>query len=222
MNLQSIRLGPGECPDIESGARFFAALAFSHPAEAQARNNAIAAWVASYLRKVNQVDGCVEPFEDFRLNRFTGLSPTWCQATLRTAMRRLRDRSACARAVRPWITELLGGQHPPVAGVAKFTQRQIALYLCGNDPQRAANFERRVWRPSRPVVHLAAANDCHLTATDPLGSHVGVDLSSADLIKKLVQDAAQLQPLIEADDRFGTSVDGQVTLTWIEASVAGF
>lgn len=215
MNQQFVRLGPGECSDIESGARYFAALAYPMKADFQDRTSAAAAWVATYLHKINEVDGSNDPFEDTRLNLFACLPPSWCRATLRTAMRRLRDRSDCARAVRPWILELLGGHHAPVPGVAKFTQRQIALYLCNNQPQRAANFERRVWRASRPVIHMAAANDLYLSAIDPEGKDTGVDLSSVELIKNRVAQAAQLQPLIAADPRFGIEADEQITLTWV-------
>lgn len=222
MSPQIVKLGPGECPDLESSARYFAALAYPMETDAEARSNAAAAWVASYLHKLNEMDGSTDPFEDTRLNQFVELQSAWCRATLRSAMRRLRDRSDCARAVRPWILELLGGHHAPVPGVAKFTQRQIALYLCNNQPQRAANFERRVWRASRPVIHLAAANDLYLSEIDPGGRGVGIDLSSANLIRDRAVQAARLQPLIAADPRFGVEAAEQVTLLWVEDNANGF
>src|SRR5258706_3311698 len=157
MEGRIIRLGPGECSDIETGARFFAALAFPGKNEEGARENAVRAWAGAYLHEANRIDECTEPFEDQRLNEFVALPPAWCRAKLRTAGRRFRDRGDGARAVRPWVRDILRDPHPPVAGVRKFNQRQVALHLCGDDPEKAANFQRRVWRPCRPVIHIAVA-----------------------------------------------------------------
>jgi hypothetical protein len=154
MTHRTIRLGPGACADVETGARYFAALAFPGPQEANARENAIRGWVGAYLHEANLVDHCDDPFEDPRLNELVQLAPAWCRAQLRTTRRRLGDRSAAARAVRPWVRQLLGLAPRLVPGVEKFTQRQIALYLCDGDSERAANFQKRIWRPSRPVLHL--------------------------------------------------------------------
>lgn len=215
MTNRTIKLGPGECPDAETGARYFAALAFPGVAEDQARQDAVRGWVGSYLYEANRVDECDEPFEDDRLNEFVQLPETWCKAKVRTARRRLRDRSEAARAVRPWVRELLERPHRRIPGVRKFTQHQIALFLCDDDPERANNFEKRVWRPSRPVLHLAIAYDFVLCALGEDQAEYGVDLASAALVGELVARAALVESLICNDPRFGISDENLLRLEWV-------
>ena len=137
---QVIRLGPGECPDPETGARFFAALAFPGAREEQARIEAVQGWTGAYLHEANKVDVSDAPFEDPRLNAFVERPLQWCKAKVRTGRRRLRDRSDAARVARPWVREILDSPHPPVLGIRKFTQRQIALHLFDGDAEKAAIF----------------------------------------------------------------------------------
>lgn len=216
-----IRLGPGECPDEVTGARYFAALAFPERGEDAARQDAAAAYVANYLHEANRVDESDAPFEDDRLNNFVQLDPKWCRAKLRTAHRRLSDRSELARAVRPWIRELLGEPHGPVPGIKKFTQRQIALYLCGEDAghgdlvERADNFQKRVWRPGRPVMHLAIAYDLLLCAVGGEQTKFDLNLASVNVIGELAGRARQVAELIVTDPRFGVSADDLLHLEWV-------
>jgi len=86
-------------------------------------------WAGAYLHDANLVDRCDDPFEDPRPNELVQLAPACCRAQIRTTRRRLGDRSAAARAVRPWVRQLLGLEPRLVPGVKKSTQRQIALYL---------------------------------------------------------------------------------------------
>jgi hypothetical protein len=56
-----VKLGPGECPNMETGARYFAALAFPGAHEDRARQDAARGWVGAYLHEANRVDGSNEP-----------------------------------------------------------------------------------------------------------------------------------------------------------------
>ena len=122
-----VRRGPGECSNIETGARYFATLAFPARHEREARDDATKAWVAQYLQEANRTDGTDAAFEDPKFNEFVALDPAWCKSRLRTVRRRLRDRADLGRALRPWTCELRGEEHPPVPGIDQFTQRQIGL-----------------------------------------------------------------------------------------------
>ncbi len=101
-------VGPAIGHDFETGARFFAALAFPGDREESARTDAELAWTASYLHAMNRVDGRDDPFDDERMDRLVAVSPRWTRIKLRTARRRLADRNETARAVRPWASELIG------------------------------------------------------------------------------------------------------------------
>jgi len=213
--MPSIKLGPGECPDIETGARFFAALAFPAANESRQRADAIRALAADYLHEANRVDGSTEPFADARLNSFVELDPKWCRGQLRTLRRRLRDRSFAARAVRPWVREWTDDPHPPVNGIKKFSQRQIALYLCGDNPELAQNFQNRVWRPSRPVLHVAITYDLLLTSLGSEERDFQVDLANTRVVEHLVERAALVQDLISSDPRFGRSPVETISFEWV-------
>ena len=209
-----IRLGPGECSNVETGARYFATLAFPGAHERSDREHGAAAKAALYLHEANRVDDCDDPFADPRLNELVSLDPRWCRARVRTMIRRLADRADVARAVRPWIREVLDDEHRAMPEVKKFTQRQIAFYLCGGDVAKADNFQKRVWRPSRPVLHMAVAQDLGLSLS---GAHepINVDLASINLIGAMVEIANQLVPRLCSDRRFGVSESNLISLEWI-------
>lgn len=65
-----IRLGPGECSNVETGARYFAALAFPGTRERAEREQAAVAKAAQYLHEENRVDETDAPFQDPRLNDY--------------------------------------------------------------------------------------------------------------------------------------------------------
>ncbi|MFL6720451.1 MAG: hypothetical protein ACJ8FT_01430 [Sphingomonas sp.] len=209
-----IRLGPGECSNIESGARYFAALAFPTPCEAEDRCAAEFAKAALYLHDANRVDESDSPFEDPRLNKLVALDPQWCRARVRTMYRRLKDRADVARAVRPWMLETFDEPHRPMPGIKKFTQRQISLYLCGGDVTKSDNFQKRVWRPSRAALHMAIAQDLALSLLD-IGQSVNVDLASIDLIKAMADFAERLVPKLCSDRRFGVGETELLRLQWV-------
>lgn len=215
MTRRIVRLGPGECSGVETGARFFAALAFPGPKETEAQENAVQGWVGAYLHETNLVDHCDAPFEDPRLNELVQLSPQWCKAQFRTAQRRLQDRAAAAQAVRPWVREMLEWEPRAVPGIKKFTQRQIAFYLSEGDAERAVNFQKRIWRPSRPVLHLAIARDLKLAFWGPGRSTYDVDLAPTPFISELVELAAEIQGLICCDRRFCVNEQQLLHLEWV-------
>lgn len=215
MKSRIIKLGPGECPDAETGARYFAALAFPGVGEEQARHDAVRGWVGAYLHEANRVDENTAPFMDDRLNQFVQLEPKWCEAKIRTGRRRLRDRSNAARTVRPWVNELLGQPHRPIEGIDKFNQRQIALFLKHGDLEGASNFLKRVWRPSRPVLHLSIAYDFTLSALGEDRDVYEVNLASAPLFLELVACAKRVLPLICKDPRFKISESDLLRLEWV-------
>jgi hypothetical protein len=62
-----IIVGPAIGHPFETGARIFAALAFPGSKENEGRQNADDAWIADFLKKVNEVDEDDSPFEDARL-----------------------------------------------------------------------------------------------------------------------------------------------------------
>ncbi len=76
----------------------------------------------------------------------------------RTLRRRLPLRSAAARMVIPFLRDLLGMPPRLPKGVQRLSLNAMSALVAGDtgegDP---GNVESRVWRPSVPVIHIAAA-----------------------------------------------------------------
>ena len=212
-----VRLGPGECSDIETGARYFATLAFPEPQDRVARNDATDAWAAQYLQEANRTDGSDDPFENPKFNELVALDPAWCKSRLKIVRRRLRDRAYLGRALRPWTCELGGEVHPPVPGIVQFTQRQIALYLNGGSPEKASRFEARVWRAARPVSHIVIAQDNLLSRLPGDRERFPEDLARcAPLLATIVELANTLAPLICDQPKFGVATKDLIPFVWIQ------
>ena len=215
-----VRLGPGECSNIETGARFFATLALPGVDEAEARQDAAAAMVTSYLHAANRIDQTEAPFLDSRLNAFAQRSPEWAKPVFNAVKRRLRYRLLLARGLRPWILQGLGQAPKTVLTIKKFTQRQISLFLNGNDAQRADNFQKRVWRPSRPVLHLCAA--WVTLAQEHFNLH-GKPLDALEAMRKpeflaqFLHRAELMEPLIESS-RLSVSADDLIRFRLLPAA----
>jgi hypothetical protein len=166
---------------------------------------------------MNKVDGTDDPFDDERMNGLVAISPKWTRAKLRTARCRLADRNETARSVRPWASELIGlGPHRSIDGNRKFTQRQIALWLCGGAEEKAIRFQERVWRPTRPVLHYAIAIDETLAELNSAENAVELDLRHIAVFRAIVERGEQLAPRIAADPRFAIDPDQQLHLIWQE------
>ena len=214
---REVNIGPAIGYNFEIGARFFAALAFPSVHEDASRANAETAWTASHLHKQNKVDGTTAPFQDDRLNVIAAHTPRWARQILRTTKRRVLDRSKAARAVRPWISELVfGNSHPPVSGIKKFTQRQVSIWLCNGDEEQGVRFQERVWRPARPVLHYAIAIDEASYPLDSPENEIEIAISAVQVFRAVVARGAELAPYLAADRRFGISPEEQLHLVWRE------
>lgn len=215
MNGQVVRLGPGECNSVETGARFFGALAFPGEHEVVARQNAIAAWVSSYLHEANRVDKTDAAFADPRFNAFVRHPPKWCGQKLRTVNRRLRDRYALARTMRPWVREALGQPQALPPGIDKFTQEKISLWLFNNYEDAANNFRKRAWRPGLPVAHIVIASDLILSSAGKDEMEFRVDLANIRPIETIVSLARHMEAVVCSAPRFKVTSADLLHLEWI-------
>lgn len=208
--------GAGHLP-FETGARFFATLAFPGSTEVEARLDAERAWIASWLHEQNRIDGTDQPFIEQRLNELVCLDPSWVRQKLRTARRRLRNRSEAARLTRPWVRELENLEpHRPVEGIKRFTTRQIALHLCNDNDDAAHNFQKRIWRPSRPVLHYAIAHDRALSLLEVEERETAIPMDAVEVFRATTEHGNHLAAKIAADSRFGINADDQHLLQWID------
>ncbi|UCF23472.1 MAG: hypothetical protein JSV72_22000, partial [Ralstonia sp.] len=88
------------------------------------------------------------------------VEPKQVARSLRQFQRRLRDRMIAAKMAIPYLQEIVGEAPPPPASIARLSLNELSklasIDLPDADP---ADVEKRVWRPSLPVIHLAAALD---------------------------------------------------------------
>lgn len=100
---------------------------------------------------------------------------------LKTFKRRLRDRMAAARMVIPFLNEAQTGKPPILPASAKrLSINQMAEIVIADTGQSdAENVETRIWRPSLPVIHLAAATAVLIDFAEKNGARA---LSVGDLI----------------------------------------
>jgi len=78
-----------------------------------------------------------------------------------------------------------------------------------SDPE---NIERRAWRESRPVIHLAAAIQTLLRIMGPDQEKVGYPLDNASLHEMVVQLAEFNEQIVLSDERFGVRPENLVRI----------
>ncbi|WP_166294278.1 hypothetical protein [Bradyrhizobium sp. 2S1] len=77
---------------------------------------------------------------------------------LKTLDRLIRDRMVAAKIVIPFLRRASGHTVKLPRGVQRLSLNQLAEYAMKEANQSSPeNFKTRVWRPSLPVIHLAAA-----------------------------------------------------------------
>lgn len=123
-------------------------------------------------------------------------------------------RADAARVVRPLVLELFGHVHRPVPGIKRFNQRQILLNLCDGNEEAAENFRHRKVQPTRPVLHLAVAQDIWLSANvvDP---QTELGLVAPEMYRTLVEWSEDLRIRFGTDGRFGTTQAEMLPLHWV-------
>jgi hypothetical protein len=213
----TIELGPGVEEPFETGAKFFAALAFPAATEVAARHKAVEAMYAIGLRMTNKAERCELPFSIARLNEYVSVGPAQANAAFRKLKRRIRDRFHAARAARPILHPLIaGGPHPPVEGIKQFTSQQIAEWVGEQGGPDWHNFLKRVCRPSRPVLHLAVAADEMLLRSGVPEGKIPLDTQEITVFRALVLRAAALEEPIATERRLRVIRNTQLTLRWVE------
>ena len=182
----------------EAGALLVTLLAYPDASD-QTRGD-IHASVCNYALRVKSA---VEP--DW-MNLAQAIKPIYalrsqgdCNRDLRTLARRLRDRMVAGRMAIAFLREALP---EPVldlpTGVKRLSINQLSRLVLNDtrftDPH---NVETRIWRPSLPVVHLAAAIQVFLKLTEHIPK-VGLEalLLNRAMIELVIQGAAYHETLM--------------------------
>jgi hypothetical protein len=196
----SVRLIDFNCLAVyEAGALLVTLLAFPDASDETQGN--VHASLCNYALKIRSaiepdwtiVPQPIKPFYTFRSERDYNRD-------LRTLVRRWRDRMIAGRMGIAFLKEALPGQVlelPPT--VKRLSINQLAELVLDDtrftDPH---NVETRIWRPSRPVVHLASAIQVYLTLTEAGNPLIGLEmlLLNRAMIESVIQGAAYHETLM--------------------------
>jgi hypothetical protein len=122
-----------------------------------------------------------------------------CNRGLRQLKRRLRDRMVAARMAYPFLKEAESGKAPELpTGIKRFSINAMSeLVLDDAGYTEPENVETRIWRPSRPVIHLATAVHGYLHL-DPKIEALGFGplLHRREIIEYVIRSAEYCEPLV--------------------------
>lgn len=125
------------------------------------------------------------------------------QRDTRFVSKRLGERLVAGRMMIPFLQRAAMGQAPPLPnGVKRLSLNEMSSFVLEDaglsDPN---NIELRIWRPSRPVIHLASAlaivGQQFLAQDAPL--EFDSLLQSRELIEFVLAEAEKIAKLIASD-----------------------
>ena len=196
----------------ECGAVLLALLAHPDPKEDQMRGRVVRTLCHLYLRGRKETDEAWAATPQAIKPIYAFVDPKDIQKDLRTFQRRLRDRMIAARMAMAYIKQHVEGKKFRLPrGLKSVSLNQLAELvvndLSGKDE---ANIETRIWRPSRPVIHLAAATAMAIDHAERQGAgtiHLGHVLHEVEVTRYILRTAIEIADLIRSDARFPADAD---------------
>jgi hypothetical protein len=202
-------LDPTRSEPFEIGASLLSILAFPGPAEEGARKGAADALCAEALRKTIAADP--EHAVEWRAAYpgYTAIDASESRRRLRTLARRLRDRMIASRMSLGFLQEALAKQPARLpASMSRLSINELSkLVLDQSGESDPENVEKRVWRQSLPVIHLAAAMQIVARAMGADLERYGYVLDNAPLHAAVIYLAQVYEHIVFSDPRFGKRRD---------------
>lgn len=197
----------------ESGALLIALLTYPGEDEPELERRAKAYWALCKwaVRMYADVDPdwAMKPqrIRPFAIN----LTDKESDRALRTFVHRLNDRSAAGRMAMAFLQEADLGKPPSLPkGVARLSIAEMANLVMPDTWQaHPENVVNRVWRPSLPVIHIAAALQWMAQTADAKASqrftieHV---LRSREVLEWVVRIARHYEPLVAKSEKLRGAV----------------
>jgi len=125
--------------------------------------------------------------------------------------KRLGERLVAGRMAVPFLLAAELGHVPPLPpGVKRLSLNEMAAFVLDDagvsDPN---NVERRIWRPSAPVIHLATAMAVVGQELRRGGTRTSFELLllSSDLVTEIIRRAQLFADLIDKSPRFPVKAD---------------
>lgn len=198
-------LDTGRLHPLEIGAWIWAIMAFPELNTDKDLSNVVEGIVAfAFHESIKIAPGdAVALGEDY--GRFVTISNREAKRRTRTLLRRMRDRMAAARMSRGFFREGLTNESTPLPpSMKRLSLNQLSCLVQAEVHQsNAENVEHRVWRPSRPVIHIAMALQLVTDLDAPGQNRYPYELSNQELNRQVVELSEFHEPFVEADKRFG-------------------
>jgi hypothetical protein len=190
---------------FEVGAQILSILAF--PGDADRAKAAAQAWCAelvqAHLKAFPDMAGEIRADHP----HFASMFEWEIRRGLRSAKTQLRNRSVAARMSRAFFLENVyskpaelpdGMRRPSLNQLCILVQRESGQ----SDPE---NTEKRIWRSSRHIIHLAAAFDRELGVRAVNDNDLRID--DHELMARVLRRAEWHEQFVLRDRRFGVSAD---------------
>ena len=136
---------------------------------------------------------------------YASLTERDCKRSFRKLPRLLRDRMVAARMAYPFLKEAEGGEALELpADIRRLSLNQMAeLVLADARHSDPENVEARIWRPSRPVIHLASAVHGYLHVVEPADALLGFVPLMTDriVLEYVVRQAEYCESLVAKSKR---------------------
>jgi hypothetical protein len=190
-------LDAGRLPLFECGAALLALLAFPSATDTE-RTEIEASLCARHLRATFKESG--NPDELVKA-KYAFRDEELIKTDLKVLDRLVRDRMVAAEVAIPFLQKAVG--HPPrlPSGVKRLSINQLSEYLMGRAEQSIPeNFKSRVWAPSVPVIHIAAAVAVAINERERRGemkTSYGNIIADSDLLFDVLTNAIEFENIIK-------------------------
>jgi hypothetical protein len=209
MAREEILLDFSNAETYECGAMLLAVLAYPSGSDASSRRELRTSLCAAHLCSLHsgETDTAVilplKPAYVFRRERTI-------KKDIKTLERRLRDRGIAARMFRGFWQEAAGAAVNLPSGMTRLSLNQLAELVAEDAQQSPENVETRIWRPSTPIIHIAAAMENIMLDADRLGNgriSWGDILTSRDLVEEVIQKADVIEGLIGTSEKIRSQLN---------------
>jgi hypothetical protein len=196
----------------EAGALLVAIIAYPNEQDTERRHALFTALCAQAIRARCELDSDWASRPRWIKPAHAALSDKAIQRGLKGLERRMHERMIAGKMAIAFLYEAEVGSLPPLpSGVKHLSLNQLSAMVAEEARQsEPENLETRFWRPSRPVVHLAAATQIVMAKMkDSQWGEVNIAdfFTSQALIEEIVYTAERFETLFDKSRAPVKSVD---------------
>jgi hypothetical protein len=209
---RTYNLDPELLNPFEIGAMLIAILAWPEPHLVEQQMLGAEALCSGWLTEACEMCPEEAPRLKTQFPEYAGVTPKAAKARLRTLRRRLNDRMVAARMARGFMQEALTGHVVLPATMKQLSVNQLSRLVKTDRPtiDDPEMIERRVWRPSWPVIHLALAFDVLLTKLGADAASFQYPIDNEGLNAWIIEVAWRHELFVLEDPRFGVSAESLI------------